>query len=157
MTSKPSAPREWTLIGSYLKRIHSAYEVGEAMHAAIATLPQIPVGEEVHVIEYSAFQALERECAFRKEAAEKFQKLAETVCSERDAAIAERDALGALVKLQESGSSIIQALDAALAKAQAMEQALEKIANIKIFSHDVREDLVISIASVCLAKWRGKE
>ena len=42
--------REWTLIGKYLQT-HEGDKLSPTMHAAVASLPQIPVGAEVRVTE----------------------------------------------------------------------------------------------------------
>lgn len=67
-----------------------------------------PVPGGLHVIEYSALESLREEVAFRKEAAEKVQKLAETACSERDALKAELErAKSELLILVANSNSVV--------------------------------------------------
>jgi hypothetical protein len=61
--------REWTLVGKYVRVIDGDF-LHQPMHSLLASLSQIPVGEEVKVVEKSYADELEAKLNYYKDHAE---------------------------------------------------------------------------------------
>jgi hypothetical protein len=68
--SEQSGPRQWRLIGQYVK-VHTGDNEWIEAHRCTAIAPQLKIGEGVDVVELSAFESLQAELAALQAKAEK--------------------------------------------------------------------------------------